>query len=406
MSFFIATVSMWALEVDVLLKQNLPTRRVGGVESLLAKNWEGVALFAVRPDESLSILPANVRHPRFPTASWAFGIGPAKSGSTAVGLFVSSSKEVLCGFRLVPWGVNASTIRAMEASFLNRIIVSGVSSIFNSVGCGVENRSVQPCNSQADSVRVIFEKTPMYSASIEAPFVASAVFNNADTRFIYTWRDPLVQDMSLYMHRKAFQRNLTYMDWVDQSVRRHQEWEQCRKQTFKHIQPDFDENLTSVDEALSDAVRFPSQIAYLTEIYFRQKCGEPAAKFRSSDLFEEIFHHRNLNRWMRNVGEYKILCVGHDELNQRPCAVRATIAQFLSLDSLSDTVDDAQCEREFDERTHYKRLSDAQPGLQSLNDIMQAQERLAAYVESVKQTDKSLVRVFEECKKGLRPMKR
>jgi len=32
-SFFIAIVSMWALEVDVLLKQNLPTRRVSGVES-------------------------------------------------------------------------------------------------------------------------------------------------------------------------------------------------------------------------------------------------------------------------------------------------------------------------------------------------------------------------------------
>ena len=97
--------------------------------------------------------------------------------------------------------------------------------------------------------------------------------------------------MSLYMHREAYKKNITYSQWVDESVQMHKKWDMCRKKVLdKIVPPRYKNEVRStylVDELLSDA-KFvsPEQSYWIEKQMSRLPIFDPETCSRSSSIIE------------------------------------------------------------------------------------------------------------------------
>jgi hypothetical protein len=315
----------------------------------------------------------------------AVGIGPAKTGSTAISRKLCKNTGVLCGRRQRPGQPKQMTVELMVLSG-DVILRDGPSALDPYFS---QNRTL---SAKGSKPVMLFEKTPHYAANIQAPLVAAKLLP-AHTKYIYTLRNFSTQDMSLYMHREAHKKNITYSQWVDESVQMHKKWDMCRKKVLdKIVPPRYKNEVRStylVDGLLSDAKFVAPEQSYWIEKQMSKTCGIPAPDFRPRDLFEELLHHRNLIRWARYVGQDRILCVSDEAQKRAACAVTKALNAFLALkDPLEDN---DSCDAVREERTTVERLADANPGLQSKADVMAAAYRLKDYVESIARLEKRLV---------------
>jgi len=321
----------------------------------------------------------------------AVGIGPAKSGSSALWKLLCGFNGVACGSRQHPGGLRSGELNILLSDDLLREGLSAYDKFFTS------NVSNEPL--------LLYEKTPVYSASFKAPFVAANILPE-NTKYIYTHRNFLIQDMSLYMHRKMYERNITYAKWVDDSLSIHKAWENCRRKLLSKVLlattelvqvPAGASDYIIVDELFSNLTLFLPQEAYWTENQVSQSCGEPAPPFRPSDSFEELLHHRNINRWARYVGKDQILCIDDDTHKSKPCSVIKALTGFLKTDQRS--LQNIECNVELIERTDFKRIVQEMPDLQTEAEVIAASERLRLYVERITKLEKKLVEVtFGSCK--------
>ena len=94
--------------------------------------------------------------------------------------------------------------------------------------------------------------------------------------------------MSLYMHREAHKKNITYSQWVDESVQMHKKWDMCRKEVLdKIVPPRYKNEVRStylVDGLLSDAKFVAPEQSYWIEKQMSKTCGIPAPDFRPRDF--------------------------------------------------------------------------------------------------------------------------
>ena len=113
--------------------------------------------------------------------------------------------------------------------------------------------------------------------------------------------------MSLYMHREAYKKNITYSQWVDESVQMHKKWDMCRKKVLdKIVPPRYKNEVRStylVDELLIVESSHPS-----SPIGLRSKCPklvasrlpifDPETCSRSSSIIETYFVGQDM--WVKN----------------------------------------------------------------------------------------------------------
>jgi hypothetical protein len=336
----------------------------------------------------------HARHPKpagpLSGVNMAVGIGPAKTGSSALHKLLCGFKSVACGSRQL-FGGKSPELDILHNDNLLHEGLSAYDIFFTSTN--TSHVSLEPL--------LLYEKTPVYSASFHASFVAANILPE-NTKYIYTHRDFLTQDLSLYMHRKMYERNITYAKWVDDSLSIHKAWENCRRKLLDKVL--LEELLVHVgdgdyivDELLSNSTLFLPQESYWAEMQVSQSCGKPAPPFRPSDSFEELLHHRNINRWARYVGKDQILCVDHDTFKSKPCSVTKALTSFLKVER--KTLQNIECNVELTERTNVKRVKEAMPDLQTESEITAASERLRDYVVGITKSEKKLVEVsFGSCK--------
>ena len=155
------------------------------------------------------------------------GIGPAKSGSTAVFRTLASHAHIQIG--------NAGTRSECCGSELYFFLRPFERHNFNLSWerLGEYFAGGLPSQSDDSGKRWFGEKTPHYAGHTQVPFLIHAMLPAA--LLVFTYRDSLELDASLYAFRGMPLRGVPYLDWVKGRVAAHQAWTSCRASELQRI---------------------------------------------------------------------------------------------------------------------------------------------------------------------------
>lgn len=251
------------------------------------------------------------------------GIGPAKSGSTAVFRTLSSHSRVEIG----------SAGRRGECCFseLYFFVRPFDRKHHNLSAALLQEYFATPFGGAAGgSVRWFGEKTPRYSGHTLVPFLVRTLLPEA--RLVYTLRSADELDASLYRFR-AMHDVMSYDSWVARRVEAHRAWEDCRAEQLRQIG----------GAALTPPWRLydggtPHAATEAIEALLHGSCGQGAHHANCTlDTFRDVLPGASLRRWAFSFAEERILCVRMlDHLNDWP-AVRASRQILCCRERLHDT---------------------------------------------------------------------
>jgi len=238
------------------------------------------------------------------------GIGPAKSGSTAVFRTLSSHSRVEIG----------SAGRRGECCFSELyFFVRPFDRKHHNLSVALlQEYFATPFGGAAGgSVSWFGEKTPRYSGHTLVPFLVRTLLPEA--RLVYTLRSADELDASLYRFR-AMHDVMSYDSWVARRVEAHRAWEDCRAAQLRQIG----------GAALTPPWRLydggtPHAAVEAIEALLHGSCGQGAHHANGTlDTFRDVLPGASLRRWAFSFAEERILCVRMlDHLNDWP-TVRAS----------------------------------------------------------------------------------
>jgi hypothetical protein len=185
------------------------------------------------------------------------------------------------------------------------------------------------------------EKTPLYSIDTYAPYRVATLLQRP-LKLIFTIRNELEADISLYSYRKiASKFKASYLEWLQPRVEMLNKWMKCRLQSFiDMLIPDVNKKSQYVSFTnLYDSAYFDWRTSRSIEYYMRRRCGsghDGATTFYPifQDYLQERLYAMNLKRWVQVFGQENILCVWNDDLLFHPAKVQAKVTEFLGLDPL------------------------------------------------------------------------
>jgi hypothetical protein len=264
-----------------------------------------------------------------PRWSTFLGIGPAKTGSTAVFDMLTKHQNV-----------------SMGNSYMGGLPCCGSELYFFSVERereiygGTKRYSLffDKRNNLKGSAVVAGEKTPRYSYDPLAAYRAGAMLHRP-VKLIFTVRDELEADMSLYMARHiATKYKADYLEWVGPRVAIFKEWMQCRQTFFSKLAiPLSDGNITYMNlRDINDPTKYTWQTAAQIESYLYKFCQQgrtpPRLAFYMEDYIQERLHAANLRRWIHVFGRENLLCIQNEDMSRHPQLVQTAVTEFLGLD--------------------------------------------------------------------------
>ncbi|KAJ8603539.1 hypothetical protein CTAYLR_004874 [Chrysophaeum taylorii] len=242
------------------------------------------------------------------------GIGPAKSGSTALAHLLHSVPRVVTGNKTYATGVWEDYPYEVAWLYRPEMVAKGLASY----------SKYFPPNENAV---VFFEKTPKYSAHSLVPYRARTFLSNK-LKLVLTTRGLLDLDASLYLYREKL---VTYREWFEARVRAHEAWADCRERRFRVITGN-----TITIESLHDPDYFDWQAASGAEHDLANVCGAVASvdanvtRFR--DWISEIFVVWSLRRWtLVFPHEQNFLCIDSDSIKANPEMEQSRIFDFVGL---------------------------------------------------------------------------
>jgi hypothetical protein len=153
------------------------------------------------------------------------------------------------------------------------------------------------------------EKTPVYSYCTLSPYRAG-VFLKRPIKLIFTIRDPIEADQSLYLFRAIdFKYKVNYLEWIEPRVKIIHEWMKCRETKLKEILvPNFkDQKDYFTLHELTDPNKIDWRVASQIEHYLYKFCQRgnvtSATHFTLYDFIQERLYAQNLKRWAHVFGK-------------------------------------------------------------------------------------------------------
>jgi hypothetical protein len=158
------------------------------------------------------------------------------------------------------------------------------------------------------------EKTPIYACASMIPYRTRAIFGG-DIKFIYTYRDPVEMDISLFLMHYGKNGNISYLTWVSHLVEKFESWQNCRETKFAQMLLPPLRNSTPHQWAklsdIYDIEKFSVSDTAAIEAYLVKTCG-----LGDISRFSAL-HTHNLRRWNHAFSEYHFrnmtICVTNEE---------------------------------------------------------------------------------------------
>lgn len=192
--------------------------------------------------------------------------------------------------------------------------------------------------------KIIVDQAPAYSSNPLTPYMAKLVFSQRNPKFIFTVRDPLAADLSLYNMRKwADNMKLTYNDFTLPRINMFKKWWQCRERTFKQLLMG-DVYTNKIDYVttrdLYNPAVFTWQATQKIERQIYEKCDgmgynskTPSVQFTMfDDYYQERLYAINLRRWAQVYGEESILCFTNTDFIDHQPKIKKMVAAHLGID--------------------------------------------------------------------------
>ena len=262
-------------------------------------------------------LTSGLHCPESRDIPFVVGIGPAKSGSTAVFRTLASHPQIELGNA----GLRGDCCGTELYFFLRPLERRSFNASWERLAEYFKSR-LEPL--RADSILWWGEKTPRYAGHTLVPFFLRAMLPAA--RLVYTSRDSIELDASLYAFRGMKQR-MTHMTWAQGRVAAHTDWRECRAREL--LQRNLSEDGLYGGELGIDAVE-------KVEASLHARCKQ--GQFRANgtiDAFKEVLNGWNLRRWSFVFPRSQLLCVSMSDHLSNWKDVSARLGRFLGLrDSL------------------------------------------------------------------------
>ena len=244
------------------------------------------------------------------------GIGPAKSGSTAIFRTLASHPRVQVGSA----GLRGECCGSELYFFLRPLERRNFNLSWERLGeYFADGLPPHPDG----GTRWWGEKTPHYSAQTLVPFLLRAML--PAVRLVYSLRDSLELDASLYAFRGMQQRGVAHLDWVRGRVAAHDEWTACRSRELVRIGHLSDERLYSG--------AFSVDTVEGIEATLHASCGQ--GQFRANgtiDAFKEVLNGWNLRRWAFVFPPAQLLCVRMTDHMSHWWRVATHLGRFLGVE--------------------------------------------------------------------------
>lgn len=255
-------------------------------------------------------------------------VGSFKTGTSWVFNVLSRHKEVSVG-EIKKGGENLCCGPELEFFSQDSEALQGYSRYSKFFEQGVESPP-----------RIVLEKSPGYAVDTLTPY-RSALFLPSITRFIFTYRDSVETDMSLYLFRNlAKQNKIDYIEYADAMINSLHLWMECREKAFKNfIIPNSKGELPQLRmvQDLYNRDYFSPHTTHSLETALYQQCHDITIDRRQfsfhvgDHVYQAHLHAMNLRRWVHAVGKDRILCVRNDDELSHPNEIRAIVARFLDL---------------------------------------------------------------------------
>eukprot|EP01051_Picozoa_sp_SAG22_P006684 SAG22_NODE_445_length_10447_cov_4.063104_2_plen_566_part_00 len=283
----------------------------------------------------------------FPTF---LGIGPAKSGSSALIHTLSRHPAIIIGH--TPAQVQNGT-----GSVELEVLTKHRSEVFKQGRQFYDHFFKRKGGSLGESPGAIGEKTPQYAANTLVPYLARALLG-PKLKLFYSWRDEVELEASFYVFTSLPRRGLKLDDslpllpfarWSELRLQAHIEWKDCRSKAFRGI---LNAASRAGVEMLHDGSLFSVDDARSAEEEISIRCGEgkngdgnninPGSGGHKYRNLNHAHHHfashlqdnvANLRRWAHVFGEQQIKCIRMQDQIDHPKRVRAESADFLEVDS-------------------------------------------------------------------------
>lgn len=249
----------------------------------------------------------------------AVGIGPGKSGSTALAMILMRH--------------GGATVEVGSSALGNQSCCGAELHYFNRVGhepdCEEFSRFfATPFSEQPHMWR--FEKTPSYSSHTMTPFYLRTMSRNV--KLLFTYRSPVLLDVSLHRHLKS---TAPYNEWFDARRQAHERYLKCRGDGYRPRDS-------------------------LTEVALDNKCGQGEPRPWMSPPFKNILTGHSIRRWAHVFPRSDIMCIAQKEMYNTARTIRRLnsflgVSMILSVDninkslpSLADTSAEATDQERYD----------------------------------------------------------
>lgn len=237
----------------------------------------------------------------FPTV---LGIGPAKSGSTGTAALLEQISRVIVSDRTLVTGEPVQHAYEIDWFHHGLELMDGLQTYA---------KYFRPSK---NDTKVVFEKTPTYSADTMVPYRVAA-FLRHDLKLILTTRDFRDLDGSLYLWRRAPEANITYYDWLKTRALAYERWEMCRQREFRRmIVPPTDDTPEPDLDDIHDSAFFSFEEASRVESALHHFCGEGAHDLEDPyfhDALKEVFVVSSLPRWLHGFDKSNLFCIDSDK---------------------------------------------------------------------------------------------
>lgn len=256
---------------------------------------------------------------KWPTA---IGIGPEKSGSSTLDILMSKVPSVIVGRKKGPndedtfelnWLIRPQNIKLGLANYSEYFIVD------------------DPGNHEAK--KVAYEKSPQYSSHSVVPYRARSFVK--DLKLVFTTRDMLELDASLYLYLQVDKANVSYDFWVNERIKAFARMMECRRDQFEKLMiPGSDGTKLTID-ALHDSTHFSWQAASLVESAIFETCQNGAVSTFPKRSFSvpmaNIFLPLSIKRWAHAFPADQIHCVDIKERTEDPQTSLDNFFDFVEL---------------------------------------------------------------------------
>lgn len=274
----------------------------------------------------------NPEAPKLPShdkALWSsfMGIGPSKTGSSSVFKLLEKHKKILIANSIVGGkGCCSSELyHFTEAKEVDK---------------GIMRYLMFYNNTDHKNIEAAGEKTPFYFSHPLVPYRARAILSKS-LKLIFTYRDPVEADISLYFHRAMAARfKMSYYEWLYPRLEGLKNWLNCRETAFQSL---LVENSTNGKDYISIRDLHNQELvtwetAHNIEVFLMEKCafGTPTGPYLSKaiypqDYLQERLYIENLKRWVHVFGKDNILCISNDEQSTNIQNVLDKLIEFLGV---------------------------------------------------------------------------